>query len=130
VGENAELVRRCYAAFNGGSDLSEFVSPDVEYVNPEYAIEGGTRRGRKEWRQAYRNLRESLGEAEVEIERLVESGDRVAAIIGFKFSGRGSGVPISVTQSHLFTIRDGKVVRFEWWLDPESAVEALEVPER
>jgi ketosteroid isomerase-like protein len=125
VGENTELVRQWYESYNRGEDIADFVAPDVEYVNPEYAIETGTRRGLDGWRQAFRRVRESFGAVEFEVERLVESGDRVAALGRFNVTGRGSGVANSVPQSHLWTIRDGKIVRFQWWNDPESALEAL-----
>jgi uncharacterized protein len=125
VGVNTELVRRWYERYNRGGDITDDVTPDVEYVNPEYAIETGTRRGIDEWRQAFRRVRESFGAVEFEVDRFVESGDRVAAVGSFHVTGRGSGVANSVAQSHLWTIRDGKVARFQWWNDRESALEAL-----
>jgi uncharacterized protein len=125
VGDNTELVRRWYETYNRGGDITDYVTPDVEYVNPDYAIEAGTRRGPDAWRRAFERVRESFGQVQFEIERIVESGDRVAAVGSFNVTGRGSGVANSVPQSHLWTIRDGKIVRFQWWNDPESALEAL-----
>ena len=45
--ENVELVRRIYDAWDREESARDFIAADVEYVNPSYAVEPGTRRGRK-----------------------------------------------------------------------------------
>jgi hypothetical protein len=44
--ENVTLVRRIYEAWDREESVRDFISPDVEYVNPSYAVEPGVRRGR------------------------------------------------------------------------------------
>ena len=44
---NVELVRRIYEAWDEGISPKDFIAADVEYVNPSYAVEPGTRFGRK-----------------------------------------------------------------------------------
>ena len=45
--ENVELVRRIHERWDRGESISELVADDLEYVNPTYAVEPGTRVGRK-----------------------------------------------------------------------------------
>jgi ketosteroid isomerase-like protein len=45
--ENVELVRRIYDIWAREGSARELIAEDVEYVNPTYAVEPGTRRGRK-----------------------------------------------------------------------------------
>ena len=69
--------------------------------------------------------RDSFRHARVEVRHLEEVGDRVACAITLRARGRGSGVDVEFPQSHLWTIRDGKAVRFEWSPDTERAFRAL-----
>ena len=40
--ENVELVRRIYDAWEREESARDFIAEDVEYVNPDYAVEPGT----------------------------------------------------------------------------------------
>ena len=48
--EKVELVRRVYDAWDREESARDFISLDVEYVNPSYAVEPGIRRGRASFR--------------------------------------------------------------------------------
>ena len=124
MGENADIVRRLYDAFNRGDTAAayELIDPEIEYVNPEDAVEPGTRHGLRDYDQAMGKIREVFGAARIETEQLVESGDRVAAVVSFEFHARGSGLEAATRQGHVWTIRNGKAVRFEWSSDPDRAL--------
>lgn len=51
-------------------------------------------------------------------------GDRVAAVVRYRARGWSSGVEIEGRESALWTFRDGKVVRYEWFHGPEDAFRA------
>ena len=55
--QNLALVRRIYDAWDHDESAREFISDDVEYVNPSYAVEAGTRRGRRSFAAGPRHLR-------------------------------------------------------------------------
>jgi ketosteroid isomerase-like protein len=59
------------------------------------------------------------------VERLEDAGDRTAALVSYKARGRSSGVELEGRESALWTIRDGKAVRYEWFHDPNDAFDAL-----
>ena len=127
---NVEVVRRIYSAWAAGDIPGplELFHDDVEYVNPAGAIEPGTRTGIAEFTRAGEKLLDAwelwLGEAE----ELKAEGDRVAVLVRYRARGRGSGAEVQGRESALFTFREGKVVRYEWFHGEADAFEALGRP--
>ena len=80
------------------------------------------------WAEALDKVREGFGAAEVRVDRLEEQGDTIAVAITMRVRAPKSGIETDVPQSHLFTFRDGKVVRYEWSSDADRAFEALRGP--
>jgi uncharacterized protein len=129
--ENVELVRSVYEAW-GRNDLpgpSELFDPEVEYVNPPSAVEPGTRRGRRAFGQAVRDMVDGWDTWEIEPERFVPVGEKVAVVIRYRVHWRASGVDVDAHESALWTLRNGKVVRYEWFHGPDDALEAAGLSE-
>jgi ketosteroid isomerase-like protein len=64
----------------------------------------------------------------VDVERTVEGPDgRVAIVMTMRARGKGSGVPLAIRTAHIWTLRDGKLVRNELFRDPEAALRDLGV---
>jgi ketosteroid isomerase-like protein len=99
-----------------------FATPDIEYVNPPEAVDPGTRRGRAEVNLALRRARQSSPSYRHELHQLFGLGETVVAAVR-RHAGRPSS---SETQeeAHTWTLRDGKVVRFERGTNLETALEA------
>ena len=131
--ENVALVKRFYESLlreDPSPRISDdLLDPEVEWVNPEEAIEGGTRRGRGGWRSAVARLRDSFEQTEIVPRRFIEADDKVVALVDFRIRARGSGLETTQPQGHVWTIRDGKVARFEWFNQPRRALEAIGVEE-
>jgi ketosteroid isomerase-like protein len=125
---NVETVRRLYDAFNRRDTVTtrELMDPDIEYVNPTDAVERGTRKGFDQYQAALGKVREIFGDAEIEVDRVLESGDRVAAKVRMRIQLDARGFDTVVDQSHLWTFRDRRAVRFEWFTDPQRAIQMLE----
>jgi ketosteroid isomerase-like protein len=120
--EKVDLVRRIYEAWDREESARDFISPDVEYVNPSYAVEGGIRRGRA----SFRAVRETYEDFKVAIERYIDAGrDDVLVLARYTASGRGSGVPLEGEHGHVWTVRDGLAVRFRWFNSHREAFEAV-----
>jgi len=45
--ESVELVRRIYEAWSANESARDLIHPELEYVNPSYAVESGTRHDRR-----------------------------------------------------------------------------------
>jgi ketosteroid isomerase-like protein len=118
--ENIELVRRIYEAWGREESARDFIAEDIEYVNPSYAVESGTRRGRA----SFRVVRETYGDFKIQVERYVDAGEEVVVLAQYKGSGGGSGVPVSGEHGYVWTVRDGQAVRFQWFQSHREALEA------
>ena len=125
--ENVEIVQDGFNALGCG-DFESFLAMldrDVEWVNPAYAIEPGTRRGIGEFRDALDRLRASLGDVRPEVLEMIDAGDGVVVVGRWRGEGAGSGVPIEATFSSVVTVQDSQVVRYEWFRDRAEALEAV-----
>lgn len=118
--ENVELVRRIYEAWEQEESARNFIAEDIEYVNPSYAVEPGTRRGRK----SFRVIRDTYEDFQIRVERYVDAGEEVVVLAQYKASGPGSGVPVSGEHGYVWTVRDGQAVRFQWFQSHREALEA------
>ena len=125
--ENVELVRRIYEAWGRESSAAAFIAEDVEYVNPSYAVEPGTRRGRK----SFGMVRDTYGDFTIHDKQFLDTdGDEVVVLAHYTASGSGSGVPVSGEHGYVWTVQDGKALRFCWFQSHREALEAVGLSER
>ena len=125
--ENIELVRRIYRDGLLDRDperLLELMGPDAEYVNPPEAVDPGTRRGRDEVAKALTSLGEFEWMAN-DLHDVFDAGDSVVAEVTFRARSRASDHEITQAEAHTWTIREGRIVRFEWGRDLAAALEAV-----
>ena len=123
---NEEVVRRFYEAW-ARDDVPgpvELLAADVEYVNPPGAVEPGTRRGFDAFIEAARKLFEAWEYWRAEVDRLESVGEQVVAVVRYAARGRGSGMEVEGSESALWTLRDGKVTRYEWFQGEGDAARA------
>jgi ketosteroid isomerase-like protein len=118
--ENVDLVRRIYDAWDRQESARDFISEDVEYVNPSYAVEPGTRHGRA----SFRVVRDTYEDFMLTVERCLDAGDEVVVLARYTATGRVSGVPIEGEHGYVWTVRDGLAVRFRWFQSHREALEA------
>jgi ketosteroid isomerase-like protein len=125
---NIAVVRTFYEAWSRDEFPGpiELMDPDIEYVNPSQAVELGTRRGLAEFSDAVQKLLHSWEYWRAEIEDVTANGDQVAVVVRYRTRGRGSGIDVEGRESALWTLRDGKVVRYQWFHGPMDAFEAME----
>jgi uncharacterized protein len=130
--ENVEIVRGIYDAWarNEFPGPAHVLDAQIEYVNPAGAIETGTRFGLAAFSRAVEQVFVEGWESwRIEPEQFTPSGDRVAVVLRYRARGRGSGVEVEGRMSALWTVRDGKAVRFEWFHEPTQALEAAGLQE-
>ena len=66
----------------------------------------------------------------MELEESRDLGDRVLVVTTHRSKGRISGVPISQQTTQLMTLREGKIVRQDFFSDPAEALEAAGLSEQ
>jgi ketosteroid isomerase-like protein len=129
--ENVELVRRIYDEGLIDRDpqswLLELATSDIEYVNPPYAVEPGVRRGPAEVLRAMRGFAEVWEESRHELHELFDRGDAVVAAVTWYTRGRDSAHELTQEEAHTWTLREGRIARFEWGQDVAKALEATGV---
>lgn len=114
---NVELVESIVAGFAARKPRTDLIAEDLEYVNPPYAVEAGVRRDR----QALNGVFDVYPDYRFEPERYVDVGHDVL-VIGLAHGTSSSGMKGPWKQAHIWTIRDGKAVRFRWFNDPDEAL--------
>jgi ketosteroid isomerase-like protein len=123
-GADVHTLVRGYEALNQG-DLSvvlDLLDPDIEWHEPALSLEGGTHHGRDSFERFLRGWLESFEGFRVAPERVVERGDDLIAIVRQTGTGRVSGLPVETRLAHVWTVADGKAIRWEAVPDPERAL--------
>src|ERR1700693_5571411 len=118
--ENVELVRSIYRLWAEKESARHLIDPELEYVNPPYAVEAGTRRDSR----TLGKIREVYPDFRVEPERFVDAGEDVV-VIGIARGTSASGVEAQWPQGYIWTVRGGRAIRFRWFNNPEEALEAV-----
>lgn len=124
-----EIVERAYAAFADG-DLDGVLAdlhPDIEWQQAQGLPHGGVYRGVDEVR---RNVFEPLdaewwSEFAADPSEFLDAGDEVVVLGRYRGVAKGTGKLLDVPFVHVWTMRDGKAVRFRQFLDTRGWVEAL-----
>ena len=125
--ENVEIVRHIYEAGlmdRDPQELMKLATPDVEYVNPPYAVEPGVRRGLAAVARAMRAFGEVWESSRHELRQVYDFGEVVVVAVSWYVRGRGSEREIVNEEAHTWTLRDGRITRFEWGQDLGKALEA------
>jgi ketosteroid isomerase-like protein len=123
--ENVEVVRRLIDALDR-DDLSAALAcldPEVVWITQPSLIEG-TYQGHEGYERFVADTRDTWDTFELHIE-LRGLGEKVLAWGTISVRGRGSGVEMDVAVGGIFTLREGRVVRWQDFGSEEKALEAV-----
>jgi ketosteroid isomerase-like protein len=123
------LVRRSYEAF-ARDDMDGVLGdmdPDIEWHQAQGLPHGGLYRGLDEVR---RNIFDPLDEEwwdefTADPDEFLDAGSEVVVLGRYRGRAKGTGKQLDVPFVHVWTVRDGKAVRFRQFLDTAGWVEAL-----
>src|SRR5262245_12638593 len=121
---NVETLKRGYDALNRG-DLSvvlELLDPDIEWHEPAPSLEGGAHRGRDSFARFLQGWLESFNDFRIEPQQVVERGDDLVAVVHQTGTGRASGLEVEARLAHVWTVVNGRAVRWEAIPDVEAAL--------
>lgn len=123
---NLDIIRGGYAAFERGDMATVFamLDSDVEFYQSNGVPWGGRYRGLAQVQEFFRKLTTAV-ESTVSTERFVEAGDQVVQIGRTRGQARATAKTFDVLEVHVWTLRHGKVVRFEAYVDQPAMLAAL-----
>ena len=130
--ENTEIVLAIYQAWRRGGSLaaSGLLDPAIEWLNPDDAVDGGAHQGLDNFMATVESINDTLDDVDIELERLIEVGNDVVVVGVMRARVRGSDTELRRRQGYVWTIRNGKAVRFQWFNNPRQAFEAAGLNEQ
>ena len=130
--ENLEIVRRMYEAWNrsGGVPQLERIDPEIEVDVPAGGLLEGTYKGHAGMSKFLESFWDAFEEHHIEIEESIPAGDHVLLTVHYYGRGKTSGVEVDLRDWHLWTLREGKAVRWRIINAREVALEAVGLSEQ
>ncbi|MGA8927291.1 MAG: nuclear transport factor 2 family protein [Solirubrobacterales bacterium] len=124
--ENVEFVRNVFAMIDrGDAEAWDLLPADFVIDLSRRLIDPVVLHGPDEMRAFYRNLDATwAGGARLEVEELIEAGDKVLMLIRFSGRGKTSGAQVEALVWNLWTFRDGEPVG--WTYFGEERADAFE----
>ena len=126
------MVKQAYRAINDGDLEAELklAASDIEIEASGLLLDQGTYRGHEGLGDYNESLRRVWGDSpRTHPEEFIEHGERVLVMARSSATGQSSGVTVDALVAHVWTIRDGRVVRFETFGSREEALEAAGLKE-
>ncbi len=103
-------------------------SADIEYQEDPKWPGAGTYSGLDAFREVVTSYTEAFGVMRLEVEEVFDADERV--VVFFRWWVRGqSGVEAQMDQAGIFTLSEGKVVRWQVVFDRAEALEAVGLSE-
>lgn len=126
--ETIDAARRVMAAL-GERDFSalvEMADPEVEWHSFFAELgEGGVYRGREGMQRYVDDLSEAWDMVSAEVDDAIAVGS-VALLVGrIRYRGKASGLETATSAGWILKFRDGRVVMFRAFREPEHALEAI-----
>ena len=119
--ENTELVQQGYQHFKNGDiqGLLVLLSEDVEWT--QFEIGGvpfsGTRRGPERVGEFFSQVFDTEDPLHFEPREFVAQGDKVVALGHYAWRVKSTGREYESDFVHVFTVRDGKVAKYQEFMD-------------
>jgi ketosteroid isomerase-like protein len=127
--ENVEIVRRAYDAF-AAADIEAMmglVDPEAELDVTRTHLEPRVFHGHEGVRELLDSWVEVWGDYRAELEDLIDADDtHVVAVVRESGAPPGSSQRVEHLRGVVFTLRDGRVIRYEEHVDKASALGTLD----
>jgi len=134
--ENVETITRLYDEFLAkperlaSPELLAFFDPAVEIHQSESLLgTEGSFQGHEGLRRAGREVFAVFREGHYVPKRFVDAGDQVVATVEFRGIGKESGVRVSETVAHVWTLKGCRIMAWDVYLDPAEGLKAVGLSE-
>ena len=127
--ENVAIVRNGYEAFGRGDldALIDTMDANVEWTSPGPSdlATAGKRQGHQQVKQFFATVNELYDFQRFEPHTFVADGDTVVVLGEDTVTLKATGKTVSESWAHVFTIRNGKIARFQEYIDTAAVVAEL-----
>src|SRR5262249_22429855 len=124
--ENVERVRRGFERFaETGETPGVGLHPDIEVFDHDIPDARNPYRGAEGFDEWLSDFASAWDRFEIEIERLIDAGDRVVSLFRLRAIGAGSGAAVARSDGIVWTYRDDKLVRVDYFNDQDEALAAV-----
>jgi ketosteroid isomerase-like protein len=125
--ENVELVRRAFElARHDPESFFSVCDPGIEWDMSRLMPEPRVYHGHDGVREFWRSWTGTWNDFDFQLEQAIDAGDdEVVASVHQGGIGRGSGVGVEQRFGQVWTVRNGRIVRFRAFLTFEAALEAV-----
>lgn len=125
--EDVDRLRGAYAAFNEGGieAILERLTPGFQVRDRETSPDRATRHGKEGIKQLFDSYMEAFDALRLEPEEFIDAGDQIVVSVDQRVRGKGSGAEVVGRIAHVWTIREGEVLRLRIFGDKERALEVL-----
>jgi ketosteroid isomerase-like protein len=123
---DVERIQELYRAFEKRDVLSvaQLMSPEVEIRQSEELPWGGQYKGHAGLQKFAKKLLDHV-DSRVIIEQYIDAGESVVAIGRTVGKTRSNQIEFDVPVVHLWTLKEGRVVQFEPYIDNATMLAAL-----
>jgi ketosteroid isomerase-like protein len=131
--EHVEIARQGYEALNrdGIEGALPFLDREVEFVPvPGFLPDSEHFHGHEGARAWFEKMGEAVAELCWQPQEFIEARDRLVAVVNVSGRGRATEIPAQLTFYQVWTIREGKAVRLEAYVDRRQALDAAGLSDR
>ena len=117
---NMEIVKSMYQAFAAGEvdKVLGYMHPEIRWTESAGYRFGGVFTGPQEvMKNVFATLTETFESFSVEVERFIDGGSVIVMQGQYLATGKGTGKSAGAAVAHALELSDGKVVRFDQYLD-------------
>jgi ketosteroid isomerase-like protein len=130
MAQNVELVQELLRRFiETGEPVWESLDEEIEACDHD-VVDAGEYKGHSGFARWLENWDVAWAEYSMVPEEFLAAGERVVSIFRMNATGRGSGVQVARQDAMVWEIRDGKVVRLDYYNNRDEALKAAGLPSR
>jgi ketosteroid isomerase-like protein len=128
--ENVERVRASYE-FVDREHAPDFdlLHPDIQWHTRADLPDTGTHRGHDAVAKFFSEWFGAFDDFNVDIEELIDAGDRVVMVLHLHGRVRGGSREVDMTETHVLTMREGKVTEIHEYATKAEALKAVGLAE-
>ena len=122
---NIEVIQQSFVVWGETGEPDWSTTHDDVEVHDHDILDAGQYRGHDGVRRWLEDWSSAWSEFSMDPEEFIDAGDRVVVFLRMRAKGRGSGLEVERQDAIIFEVRDGMVVRIDYYNNRQQALEAV-----